>query len=85
MIQARCYSDDRNVDVEFDATLWWAQASEEQKQALRDCGWGGDYPADEVAIFMADHDEGVKRMFTYLEIIDIGFECHVEPVEEELA
>ncbi len=79
MIQAECHSDDRKIEITFDATPWWEQATDKQKQALRDCGGGGDYPADAVAEYMADHDDGVRRMFNYLEIVDDqGYECNVE-------
>jgi hypothetical protein len=91
MIKAECHSDDRNVEVSFDATPWFKQASDKDILDLANCGWGGDYPADEVAEWMAGDKgrRGVKRiaeMFKYLEIIHgdpskknaQGFECHVD-------
>lgn len=78
---AEAHSDDHASEVVFDATPWFEQASDEEIAALRACGWGGDYPADNVAIFMADHNEELARMFAYVEaahnVKDIGFECHV--------
>jgi hypothetical protein len=86
MIKAECHSDDHNVEAEFDATPWFEQAKDKDLADLAECGWGGDYPADEVAEFMADRVERIAEMFKYLEIIHgdpskkdcQGFECHVE-------
>jgi hypothetical protein len=82
-IAAECHSDDHVVEVSFDAEPWFAQASDEQIISLANCGWNGDYPADEVAIFVAGINEAVQRLFTYLELVSHrkdhpGFECSVE-------
>ncbi len=85
-IPAECHSDDRNIECNFDAVQWMKDASDECIVELAKCGWGGDYPADEVAICQADLDKKVAEMFRYLEIIkgdrtkkDVcGFECHVD-------
>jgi len=84
MIQADAHSDDHVVEVQFDATPWFEQASEVQIADLIACGYGGDYPADAVAQYMADHHQGVKRLFDYLEVIEhVGFECHVSQGDAE--
>ena len=83
---AECHSDDRNVEVQFDAAPWFEQASKDDVMELASCGWGGDYPADDVAVHMADSVTRIADMFQYLEIIAhdrskkdcCGFECHVE-------
>lgn len=85
LIRAECHSDDHNVEVDFDATEWFRQASEKDVLALAQCGWGGDYAADAVAIHMADSHPKIASMFQYLHIIRDdptkkdcgGFECHV--------
>jgi hypothetical protein len=82
-IHAECHSDDYVVEVNFDAEPWFAQASDEELCALARCGWGGDYPADEIARFASEMNEDVQRMFAYLELVRQkrdapGFECHVE-------
>jgi len=88
-IQAECHSDDRLYEVVFDAKLWFDQASPQAIVDLIACGCRGDYPADDVAIFMADIDEDVAQMFRYLEILNgrvrdcIGFECSVNPDDIE--
>jgi hypothetical protein len=69
MITATATTDDLAIHVDFDATPYFEQASEEELLALADCGWGGDYPADDVAHFMeGSGDKQLDRLFTYLEI-----------------
>ena len=82
-IRAECHSDDRMVEAAFDAEPWFKQASDEDVVRLARCGWGNDYPADELAIFIADMNEEVQRVFTYLDLVahkknPPGFECTVE-------
>lgn len=86
MIKAECHSDDRVRKANFDATPWFVQASAESIGALAKCGWGGDYPADGVSHFMAEHDEEVGKVFQYLELVADkkdapGFECHVDEAD----
>lgn len=84
VIPAEVYSDDRIVEVNFDALPFFQQASAEELQQLAECGWGGDYPADQVAIHCADDNADVQRVFDYLGYRPrhygetVGFECHVE-------
>ena len=85
-IKAECHSDDRVREADFDAMPWFIQASAESIADLAACGWGGDYPADGVAQFMADHDESVLKMFQYLNLVSDqkdapGFECHVDEAD----
>ena len=83
MIRANVHTDDRHYDVDFDATAWFEQASDQEIIELADCGWRGDYPADAVAEFMADHNNQIQRLFDYLSHDPrtgkdpIGFECSV--------
>ena len=86
MIKAKAWSDDHNVEVEFDATAWFEGAGNKEILDLAACDWRGDYPADAVAMFMADQVPGLAALFKYLEIIakdplkkDLGgFECAVD-------
>ena len=48
-ISAEAWSDDRLVEVTFDARRWFLTATDEDIQALAACGWGRDFPADRVA------------------------------------
>lgn len=86
MIYAEVHSDDHNVKTEFDATPWFEQAFVKDLIELSKCGWGGDYPADNVAKFCSDFDENVQKVFDYLDVIKddpskkdcCGFECHID-------
>lgn len=89
-VKAECHSDDRAVEVDFDARKWFEQATDKDILALAKCGWGGDYPADHVAEHAAeiDKDREVRKMFKYIHLINkahedtdgevCGFECHVD-------
>jgi hypothetical protein len=85
-IPAECHSDDGVVECSFDAVSWFRGAVAKEILDLAKCGWGGDYPADEIAISMAKQDEDIAFMFNYIEYkkrheSDIGFECHVQETE----
>lgn len=80
MIRAEVHSDDFEHAVKFDATPWFEQADADDILQLAECGWGGDYPADEVAQFLdgkAGYD-GVTSLFTNK---NGGFECHVHDAD----
>lgn len=89
MIKAECHSDDRAVEVAFDATPWFESASVRDLLDLAECGYGGDYPADCVAMYVAEEQshEGIQKMFEYLDVVNlrgaIGYECHVDPEDAE--
>lgn len=86
MIHATAWSDCRQFEIEFDATLWAEQASDEAIVALGKCDFRGDYPADAVVEFMAA--KGNKRaeaLFEFLKVVQYqlngdtnGFECCVD-------
>lgn len=75
-IPAECHSDDRVVEINFDALEWFEQATDKQIHSLVDCGFGGDYPADEVSIFFGQTT--TERLSTYLTFVRCGFECYVD-------
>lgn len=84
-IRAEAHSDDRIQEVNFDATPWFEKATAEEIQDLSDCHWGGDYPADNIAILLAERNKELGDLFKYLELIqgkkskkdECGFECHI--------
>jgi hypothetical protein len=93
-ISAEAHTDDRAVEVKFDATPWFKQADPEEIISLANAEWGGDYPADEVAIWMSDSNGELADLFKYIEIVNrrkqhetVGFECHVDeaPARQWLA
>lgn len=81
-VEAVVYSDDYRASTTFDCSGWFEQASYFEIRDLALCGWGGDEPADKVAVYCRD-DDGVTGVFAYLEGPDnhrqVGFECHVDP------
>ena len=83
-IPAEVHSDDHKAAASFDALHYFIQASDEDLVALVQCEFGGDYPADALAQHMADLNEDVGGVFTYLSFgpenfgEKVGFECHVE-------
>jgi hypothetical protein len=81
-IPAECHSDDHAIETQFDAPPWFNQATDEQIIRLAACGWGFDYPADEIAVFVGETNESVRHMFSYLELVrhkkdHPGFECSI--------
>ena len=86
-VPAECHSDDHACEVAFDAAPWLKRATTKQIVNLAECGWGGDYPADQVAIDMAGKVEAIQDMFKYMEARNkvnkehMGFECNVQEDE----
>jgi hypothetical protein len=66
------------LDVDFDAAPWFGVATDEQVQTLANCGWGGDYPADDVAGWMRRANREVDALFVLIEARGAGYECHVD-------
>jgi hypothetical protein len=85
VIAAECHSDDRAVEVDFDAEDWFKTAKDNEIIALAACGFGGDYPADYVAESLADVNEEIADMYSYIEMRSrnetIGFECNVNETD----
>jgi hypothetical protein len=74
------------VEVDFDAVRWFEQASDDEILALAECGWGGDYPADNVASFFEGAHGEITEMFQHIGHMQktrnaVGFECHVDEDE----
>ena len=85
MISASAHPDDQVIDVEFDATPWFEQADVDEILELAEEGWGCGPAADEVALYMADHDADLAKMFGYIDLRrrteTCGFECYVDEDE----
>ena len=87
MITAETHSDDRAVEVNFDATPYFQKAPDEDLARLIECGFAGDQAADQVAIGLADSNPEIGAMFAYLEARNkasrksIGFEVSVNEDE----
>lgn len=85
MIRAEAHSDDRAVEVKFDATPYFKVAGDLEILQIVKCGYRGDYPTDRIAEAYPDRDETntkLKEMFKYIEIAGrvrtMGFEVSVE-------
>lgn len=83
MIRAEVHSDDFLYAAKFDATEFFEEASDLDILELEDCGWGGDYPADEVArSFDIVEFPDVQNVFDYCARKDaMGFECHIHEAD----
>lgn len=82
-IQAEAHSDDRAIEISFNAVTWFEQASDDEIIALSECDWGGDYAADAVADYYRYGP--TSDLFSYLDAKQkqpgrdsIGFECSVD-------
>jgi hypothetical protein len=83
-IAARAWTDDRVIDVSFDAWPYLNNITDEVLFDLAAIGVRGDYPSDQVAYWTATYDSNLRAMFNYIETLmnagrDIGFECAVDP------
>ncbi len=84
MIKANVHDDDERFSINFDATLWFEDASDGSIKELAKYDWGYDYTADAVAQYMVIHDDQVNNFFDYIEALAVlsgassaGFECYV--------
>jgi hypothetical protein len=82
-VPAESHSDDRVVEVSFDAAPWFKRATDEEIIKLANCGFGGDYPADEVSMGLAGQIPELSELHNYIGRVqkagrDCGFECHVD-------
>ena len=84
MITARCYSDNREVDITFDATDYFENIKStsffmSRMNEFITFGFGGNIPADNVAEFF--EDSSTQELFDHLKDTDpqddVGFECYI--------
>jgi len=87
MIRATAYSDCRGIEISFDAAKWAEQATDQALIDLGACGFRGDYPADDVVMYMADSgDAEAVKLFEFIKLVPRqpwngdtnGFECEVD-------
>jgi hypothetical protein len=79
VIRAEVHTDDFAFTAKFDALPFFESATPKQIVDLAECDWGGDYPADEVALFFDERSgyDDITRLFDYDVKRKTGFECHV--------
>lgn len=89
-VSATVHTDDYKFEFTFNATRWFESADDAMITALAHCGFGGDKPADDVAVFFDGEVPNVTKVFKYLSLDPlmfgskgdpVGFECYVEPEE----
>ena len=76
-IEAHLSSDEGDNEVKFNAGVWFNQASDNDIKELKNCNWGKDYAADEVALFSREFDPKVAEVFNYIDEKQYGFECKI--------
>ena len=94
MIQPTAITDDYRIEIEFDATPWFEQATEDAIADIAGCAqgngtWGGGYPSDNVVMVLSDSDKRLDDLLRYCEITNewssdgVGFECYVDAHDAE--
>ena len=77
-VEANIMSDDGELSVDFNAVPWLETATPDEIAELKQCGWGGDYPADKVAEALAASHEALDSFFG---AVTGGFEVHVDELQ----
>jgi len=87
-VSAEAHSDDHKIELRFDATTWFEQATDEELSGLIAIKYGGDLESDRVAEFF--ENDQTKRLFDYLALKPtmgsdetVGFECNVDEVQAQ--
>lgn len=84
-VSAEVHSDDFVFKVSFDATSWFERAPDKAIVDLIACGFGGDYPADEVALSYEESNSDIGALMDYCRgQSEVGFECHVHEPDAEI-
>ena len=85
VVKAEVHTDDGLDQAYFDAALYFADpyTTDGALLELARCGFGGDYPADDVARYFEDKDGDVTVLFCHHDALvgtprETGFECHVD-------
>ena len=82
-ITAEVHSDDHDHEVSFTANPWFTQATDNEIRELAQCDWGGDQPADQVALGLEDQNPDIAALMQHCQNNQdrrdpVGFECHVD-------
>lgn len=77
-VKAECHTDDRKIEVKFNAAEWFATAAIAEILALAKIGWGGNYESDYVAKLCSVSNTELNDLFNYVGVTKSGFECYVE-------
>ncbi len=77
-IWAEVHSDDQRARTEFDARPILLQMDHGWLLDLARCDWGGEQPADDVALMAEKYDSNVREVFEHVSRSDGGFECTID-------
>lgn len=77
-IRAEVHSDDHRARTEFDARPILLQMDPGWLLDLARCDWGGEQPADDVALMAEKYDSNVREVFEHVSRSDGGFECTID-------
>lgn len=85
-VSAEVWSDDARVRAKFDATPWFAEATDEELIALAGQGWWRCEEADEVAQYVegTQVNPEVNDVFEYLQITNKNASMYADPVGFEV-
>ncbi len=82
MIEAKVTDDDAVVEIPFDASPWFEQATDDEILKASSVDFCGGYECDVIADYMRDKDEEVGKFFNYLEALNeiqaSGFFCTID-------
>ena len=86
MINASLIDDHHHISIDFDSTLWFEQATDDQIVALGEVEWGNSDETDVVADYFFKKDEDVTKFFTCLGLMQEmgnagGFSCVISDVD----
>jgi hypothetical protein len=86
-VAAEVHTDDRCIEVKFDAAKWFETATAEDIMRLAEDGWGGHLGADAVAQDLDGRCPEVTKFWVAKRAVDVcrghtqGFECHVDETQ----
>lgn len=88
-VSAEFWTDDRAVEVTFDARPYLIQASKQELVGIIEAGYSGDYSTDAIAEFCESLVPEISEGFAYIHTVqkshsklqDVGFECSINAVE----
>lgn len=77
-VAAEVHSDDHKASTSFDARPILAQIEYGWLLDLARCNWGGDQPADDVALMVETFNADVSEVMKYVRTAECGFECTMD-------
>jgi len=78
MVPAEVHSDDHRAEASFDIRPILLQIEYGHLLDLTRCDWGGDQPADDIALMAEKYDPDVRSVMEYVSRAPGGFECTID-------